>query len=211
MAEAAIVPVSAAPQPRANALDDFARVFRTQGLRVQRDGTELTFTPVTSFDNTMTAEEQDPDNWLLQIPDSEHVHYTVTLTNTTTDETCVQRASCVAKRDVHRAGHQLYFDVYTHRDKLCKVSFEDTMHLDVTACWKTKGGAPREQTVLRGSFVANDSDTALGSPGWSIYVNDRVFVHVGAMKVVGANNEAHMFVSSVSVSAPLLESPYHAA
>lgn len=196
---------------RGGAMDDFARVLRSQGLRVERNGTELSLTPVTPFVDTMTAEERDPDNWLLQIPDSEHVQYTVTLANTNTGETCVQRAACVAKRDTHRTGHLLFFDVYTQQDKLCKVSFQDCMSLDVTACWKNKSGDERTQTVVRGTFVANDGDTAVGSPGWAIYVNERVFVHVGAMKVVGANNETHMFVSNVSVSAPLLESPYHAA
>jgi len=189
-------------------MEDFIRSMASQGMSVERDGLELTFTPKTPFTNEMTDSERDPDNWLIQVPDSERVHYTVTLSNVTTNETCTQSAACHAKREVHRSGHQLFFDIYTHTDKLCRVNFEDLMRLDVTALWTTKSGVARSQKVVRGTFVANDSDTAVGAPGWAIYVNDKVFVHVGAMKVLSAERQINMFVSSVSVSAPLLDNPY---
>jgi hypothetical protein len=192
-------------------MDDFCRALGQQGLRVKQDGMELTFTPVTTFQNTMSKDELDPALWLIQVPDGESVRYTVTLANITTGETCIQRAACVAKREVHRVGHLLFFDVYTSQDKLCRIQFGDNMRLDVSASWVTKKQEDCTQTIVSGLFSVGDDDTCMGSPGWSIYVSDRVFVHVGAMKVCGPNGDVNMFVSSVSVTAPLLENPYDAA
>jgi len=181
--------------------------MQQQGMKVVRIGDTFEMDPVTKFHNELDDEEMLNENWHLQIPDESSVKYIVTLTNLTSGETKEQTAHCIAKRDTQRSRHQLYFDIYTSTDKLVAIEFDHEMRLTLQAHWAVKDKT-YSQTIVRGTFTVNDTDTCLGGGGWQLFISSRVFCSVNAIKVISSDGKTNMFVSSVAVSAPLLTNPY---